>query len=336
MYFLLLRVILATFPLCQFCRALSTPPSFYRRNNASEHEETDKLGAVASESSVCSRIGVDLIKAGGNAADALVGTVFCVGVIAPYHSGIGGGGFMIVRASNGSYEFIDFRETAPAAAFKNMYVNNTGASLFGGLASGVPGELRGLEHLHKGYGLLAWKQVMAPAIKVARYGFEVTRDLVNQEMSAIKGQSNFLVEDPSFAIDFAPNGTLLGLNQTITRKRYADTLESIAEYGPDAFYTGAIANATIMALRAANGTMTLEDLRNYTVEIRKPAQIEYRDFRLTSCSAPSSGTVALSVMKTIEGYADIGEAATLNLSTHRLDEAIRFSYGEVGDADFTM
>lgn len=171
---------------------------------------------------------------------------------------------------------------------------------------------------------------MRPAINVARYGFPVTQDLVNQEKNAIAGGPNFLVDDPSFAIDFAPNGTLLGLNETITRKRYADTLETIAERGPDAFYTGSIANATIAALRASNGTMTLEDLKNYTVGIRKPAQITYRDYKLTSCSAPSSGTVALSVMKTIEGYSGFGQQSAINLTTHRLDEAIRFAYGEVG------
>ncbi|KAK0509172.1 hypothetical protein JMJ35_008543 [Cladonia borealis] len=308
-----------------------------QRRSATQYEENDKLGAVASESSVCSRIGVDLIKAGGSAADALVGTVFCVGVIGMYHSGIGGGGFMIVRGSNGSYEAIDFREIAPAAAFEDMYNDNVNLSLYGGLASGVPGELRGLEYLHQGYGKLPWAQVMQPAIKLARCGFTVTQDLVNQEMSAIAGGPNFLVEDPSFAIDFAPNGTLLGLNETITRKRYADTLETIAERGPDAFYTGPIANATINALQASGGTMTLEDLKSYKIALRKPAQIDYRGFQLTACSAPSSGTVALSVMKTVEGYSDFGQAAAINLSTHRLDEAIRFAYGEranLGDPSF--
>ena len=170
---------------------------------------------------------------------------------------------------------------------------------------------------------------MAPAINVARNGFTVTQDLVNYEKSATAGGPNFLVENPSFAIDFAPNGTLLGLNDTITRKRYADTLETIAVHGPDAFYTGAIANATIQALKAANGTMTLEDLKNYSVAIRNPSQISYRDYKITSGSAPSSGTVALSVMKTIEGYSDFGVPADINFTTHRLDEAIRFAYGEV-------
>lgn len=170
---------------------------------------------------------------------------------------------------------------------------------------------------------------MRPAIKVARYGFPVTKDLVNQMDAAVKGIPNFLVKDPTWALDFAPNGTRLGLGDVITRKRYADTLEKIAEHGPDAFYTGAIARTTIAALKKANGTMTLEDLRRYKVAIRKPATIRYRDYKLTACSAPSSGIVTLSVMKIIEGFKDIGEEKTRNLSTHRLDEAIRFGYGEV-------
>lgn len=171
---------------------------------------------------------------------------------------------------------------------------------------------------------------MAPAIRVARYGFRVTEDLVRYMAAATAGSVDFLTTDPTWAIDFAPNGTRLALNDTMTRKRYADTLEAVALKGADAFYTGAIANATISALRRANGTMTLEDLRNYTVALRKPAQIEYRGFKLTSCSAPSSGGVALSVMKVVEGYERFGDPALVNLSTHRLDEAIRFGYGEVG------
>lgn len=110
---------------------LILPPALTKRTVA---RDSDKLGATASESSRCSKIGVDLIKDGGSAADALVGTVFCIGVIGMYHSGIGGGGFMLVRGSNGSYTFIDFRETAPAAAFQDMYNNDTALSLYGGLA----------------------------------------------------------------------------------------------------------------------------------------------------------------------------------------------------------
>jgi gamma-glutamyltranspeptidase/glutathione hydrolase len=138
---------------------------------------------------------------------------------------------MLVRGSNGSYEYIDFRETAPAAAFQDMYVNNTNSSIYTGLASGVPGELRGLERLHQGYASWSWESLVMPAVKVARKGFPVTADLVRYMASATSGVDNFLVNDPTWAIDFAPNGTLLGLGDTITRRRYADTLEAIAKRG---------------------------------------------------------------------------------------------------------
>lgn len=178
---------------------------------------------------------------------------------------------------------------------------------------------------------------MQPAIDTARNGFPVTVDLVNYMNSATSGQDDFLTHNPTWALDFAPNGTRLGLGDNITRKRYADTLETIAEEGADAFYTGAIANATIAALRAENGTMSLEDLANYTVGLTPPVNITYRDFKITSCAAPSSGEVALSVLKTVEGYSDFFTPSNVDLSTHRLDEAIRFAYGEraeLGDPQF--
>lgn len=194
-----------------------------------------------------------------------------------------------------------------------------------------------MAYLHEHYGVLPWRDVLQGAISTARNGFPVTQDLVRYMASATAGVDNFLVNDPNWAIDFAPNGTLLKLNDTITRKRYANTLETIANEGADAFYTGAIARTTIDAVQGANGTMTLDDLANYTVAIRPPAEIEYRGYRLRSCSAPASGAVALSALKIIEGYETIGQEGWLNLSTHRLDEAIRFGYGqrtELGDPLF--
>ena len=160
--------------------------------------------------------------------------------------------------------------------------------------------------MHKKYGKLSWAKVLAPAIKVARDGFRVNEDLVRY-MASATGTYDFLTKDPSWAIDFAPNGTRLGLGDTITRRRYADTLETIAKRGADAFYSGPIANATIVALQKANGTMTLKDLAGYKVALRKPSTITYRDFILTSCSAPSSGVAALSALKTFEGNKNVGE-----------------------------
>jgi gamma-glutamyltranspeptidase/glutathione hydrolase len=148
---------------------------------------------------------------------------------------------------------------------------------------------------------------------------------------------NFFTDDPSWAIDFAPHGRRVQLNDTMTRKRYADTLEVISKEGADAFYTGAIANATISALRSANGTMTLGDLANYTVALRSPSVIEYRGYKLTSCGAPAGGSVALSALNIVSGYTGFGDPAQINLTAHRLDEAMRFAYGQrtlLGDPSF--
>ncbi len=169
---------------------------------------------------------------------------------------------------------------------------------------------------------------------MARCGWPVNEDLIRYMDFAASYAGQFLVEDPAWAVDFAPNGTRIGLGDVITRKRYAETLETIANEGPDAFYTGRIAETMIVAVTAANGTMTMEDLSHYKAVIRTPANITYRGFRLHSCTNPSAGEVALAVLKTVEGYDDFFYPDTVNLSTHRLDEATRFAYGarsELGD-----
>ena len=176
---------------------------------------------------------------------------------------------------------------------------------------------------------------MAPAIKLAKFGFPVSEDLVRYMDSV--DPNDFLTEDPAWAIDFAPNGERVKLGETMTRKRYAKTLETIAKKGADAFYKGPIAEATIAALQAADGIMTLEDLANYTVAVREPVQITYRGHKLTTTNAPSSGVVALSALNILAGYDGFGEPRNLNLSMHRLDEAFRFAYGqraELGDPSF--
>ncbi|KAL4779043.1 nucleophile aminohydrolase [Aspergillus varians] len=310
---------------------LDSYDQYSRRYVGSGEVGNGKKGAVASESAICSRHGTDIILSGGNAADALLNAV------GMYHSGIGGGGFMLVKAPDGSFEYIDFRETAPAAAFEEMYSGNADGSTVGGLASGVPGELRGLERLHSKYGSLPWSVLVQPAIRTARDGFPVSEDLVRYIESAVGDDEDFLVNDPSWAIDFAPNGTRVKLGDTITRKRYADTLETIAFQGPDAFYSGPIAESMIKALQAANGTMTLDDLRNYTAVVRDHSQVDYRGYKVTSTTTPSSGTVALNILKVLDTYEPLFTPQNLNLSTHRMDEAIRFGYGlraVLGDPSF--
>ncbi|KAL2058586.1 hypothetical protein ABVK25_001314 [Lepraria finkii] len=295
----------------------------------------NRRGAVASENKLCSQIGIDLLKAGGNAADALVGTVLCIGVTDCHHSGLGGGGFALIRSANGSYEAVDFRETAPGAAFEDMFKSNVLGSIIGGLASGVPGEAKGLYYIHKNYGILPWSTLFRPAIKLARDGFVVSKDFAKaMDLSTQFYADEFLSKDTAWADDFAPNGTRVGEGDFMTRERYARTLEAIAARGPDAFYKGPLAKATVRALRKANGTMTMEDMAKYKVVSRKPAEINYKGFRVHAVGAPSSGSVALSILKILEGYTDFDHSE--HLSTHRMDEAIRFGYGKrasLGDPD---
>ncbi|QDS72722.1 hypothetical protein FKW77_003691 [Venturia effusa] len=294
-----------------------------------------RLGAVASESATCSKIGTSMLLKGGNAADALVATTICVGVMGMYHSGLGGGGFATIRAPNGSYFDLDFRETAPASAFEDMYKHDLPGSIEGGLSCAVPGELRGLEWIHGSFGKLGWREVFMPGVELARGGWEVGRDLSDAMQGLEDGR--FLYEEKEWARDFAPNGTMVGLGDWMRRERYADTLEKIADYGADAFYNGQLAEDLVKAVNANNGSMTVEDLKNYKVQLRKPASIHYRGYKLTSNSAPASGVVSLAVMNIVDGYEDFGWNEKLNLSTHRLDEAVRWAYGmrmNLGDPSF--
>ncbi len=148
-------------------------------------------------------------------------------------------------------------------------------------------------------------------------------------------QSEFLTKDPAWAEDFAPNGTRLGAGDLMTRKRYAHTLEAFAAQGPDVLYKGPLANATVQAIRRSNGSITMKDLADYEVVSRTPVEIDYKGFKLHGCGAPASGAVVLGVLKVLNGYEDFGEDQ--QLSTHRMDEAIRFGYGKrasFGDPDF--
>lgn len=243
---------------------------------------------------------------------------------------------MLVRGENGEYKSIDFRETAPAAAYEDMFEGNSMGSIMGGLASGIPGELRGLEYLHQMYGKLPWVKVVMPAAKLAERGFIVNEDLRKAMNSEFFSKRNFLVEDAAWAEDFAPNGTLLELGDIITRKRYAKTLDTIAREGVQSFYEGEMADAMVRAVQADNGTITLEDLATYNISIRPVISIDYRGRKLHSMSSPSSGAVTLSTLKTIEGY-EPGYPESNHLDTHRLDEAIKFAYAahnELGDPEF--
>ncbi|KAF2665876.1 gamma-glutamyltransferase [Microthyrium microscopicum] len=295
-------------------------------------------GAIACENDICADIGARIYRQGGNAIDATIATTLCVGVIGSYHSGIGGGGFALVRSRDGHYEAIDFRESAPAASTENMYQRGDRRSVIGGLAAGVPGELRGLAYLHKNYASLPWKELVLPAAKLATNGWKANADLVRYMTAMGNFTSNaFLTEDPNWAMDMAPYGHLLREGELITRKRYGKTLATIAEEGVKSFYEGDLAKSMIDAVQKKSGIMTLDDLKNYQIKLRNVSQITYRGHKMSSPSSPSSGTVALSVIKTLETYKDLGWPETYNVSFHRLIESIKWAYAartRIGDPDY--
>ncbi|KAF9777737.1 gamma-glutamyltranspeptidase [Thelephora terrestris] len=315
----------------------------YPTSGSPQYNSLGRHGGIATEVAECSEIGVELLTQGGSAVDAIIAGSLCVGVIAAYHSGIGGGGFGLVRSVGGdgkvSYDMVDFRETAPGASNLWMYVNSTDptASTIGGLAVGVPGELRGWELLHQKYGKLPWPKLFEGAIKLARCGFTVNQDLA----AALNNDTYpFLTTDPLWAEVYAPNGILLQQGDTAYRKRYANTLEIIAQQGADAFYTGSIAENIVSTASSNGGIITLDDLENYSALTRTPVNITYRGNRIFSTVAPSSGAVVLSALKVFEAWpatAKVDDPA-YDIVAHRLIEATRFGYGQrtwYGDPAYT-
>ncbi|EGX94202.1 Gamma-glutamyltranspeptidase [Cordyceps militaris CM01] len=294
-------------------------------------------GAVACEASECSAIGRDILAAGGNAVDAIVGTTFCVGVVGMYHSGIGGGGFALVRDAKGNYEAVDFRETAPAAAYEDMYGEDERLSIAGGLAVGVPGEVLGLEYIHQKYGVLEWRDIMQGAIRVARNGFRVSDDMVDKMNATIKNGKTYLLDDPIFAAEFAPKGRLLRKGEVMTRKNLASTLERIANEGSKAFYYGEIAENLASFVQSRNGTLTVADLASYTITDRPVQAVRYRGLDVHGMSSPASGAVALQMLRVLERFPASGWRDDRNVTVHRLAEAQRFAFAyraNLGDPEF--
>ncbi|KAF3395492.1 Gamma-glutamyltransferase [Talaromyces pinophilus] len=314
---------------------IGTEKGFPKEFTSSSTPSFGKVGAVATESAICSRIGTDILDRGGNAADAAIASTLCVGTVGMYHSGIGGGGFAVIRSPNGFYDSIDFRETAPQSASQDMFKEDPKASIFGDRASGVPGEIRGLQYIHEHYGSLPWNELVAPAARVARDGWTFGEDLDRCVNTALNStEYDFFAKDPSWAMDFAPDGKRLRRGDHFSRRRYADTLDVIADRGPDAFYKGFIAERIV---NATNSSITLEDLKEYSVRKLKTASVRYKDHMIFSSVAPSSGAILLSTLRVLDGFDNLFASGSIGLSTHRLVEALKFAFGQrarIGDPAF--
>jgi gamma-glutamyltranspeptidase/glutathione hydrolase len=264
---------------------------------------------VVSESPPATKVGHDILAAGGNAVDAAVATAFALAVTHPSAGNIAGGGFAVVRTGPGKAVALDFREVAPAAATPDMYLDKDGkptdASLRGDRAVGVPGSVAGLWALHQKLGKKSWKEVVGPAIALAQGGFEVDEKLHQSLVTA----APLLVKSPATAAIWLPSRIPRKKGDKVTIPELATVLERIAERGPDGFYKGETAAAIVAEMKAGGGVITADDLAHYSVVWREPLRFSYRGYSLVSMPPPSSGGIALAMTAGMLGKIELDKLA---------------------------
>ena len=301
-------------------------------------------GMVVAQEAQAARIGAGILRRGGNAVDAAVATGFALAVTYPRAGNIGGGGFMVIHLAKGGRNIaIDYRETAPAAFTRDIFLDERGEadpkkSRETGLAVGVPGTVAGLAHAHRKYGSgkFTLAQLIAPSIALARDGFVVTGDLAD----TLDGARAMFLRWPSSARIFLnPDGTSLREGSRLVQADLADTLQAIARGGARAFYEGAIAEKIATGVRAAGGVMSASDLKAYRVKERAPVTGSYRGYQVVSMPPPSSGGVHLiQMLNILEGF-PLAKLGAQNPDTlHLMAEAMKRAYADravhLGDPDF--
>ncbi|EKN6238986.1 gamma-glutamyltransferase [Yersinia enterocolitica] len=300
-----------------------------------------KNGMVVTSQHLASQVGTDILKMDGNAVDAAVAVGYAQAVVNPCCGNIGGGGFMTIHLADGTDTFINFRETAPAAASADMYLDKEGkvtkdASLYGYLAAGVPGTVLGMDSAQKKYGKLTRQQVMAPAIKLAREGFVLTRADTDILDTTVK---RFRQDPESARIFLRKNGEALQPGDRLIQTDLADTLTAISEKGPDAFYQGKIPQAVEAAAKKGGGILTAADFANYKITETAPITCSYRGYKFVSSPPPSSGGVTLcETLNVLEGYDLKSMGFNSAAYIHTLTEAMRHAYMDrntfLGDPEF--
>ncbi|HEC8323849.1 TPA: gamma-glutamyltransferase [Providencia rettgeri] len=308
---------------------------------ASEPAVEAKKGMVVSSQHLASQIGADILKSGGNAIDAAVAVGYAQAVVNPCCGNIGGGGFMTIHLADGKDLFINFRETAPGAASADMYLDKDGqlikdASLYGYLASGVPGTVKGLDYALEKYGTMSRQQVMAPAIKLAREGFTLTR----ADTDVLDTTTERFKQDPEVArIFLKPDGSAFQPGDLLVQTDLANTLEKIAQNSPSAFYEGEIPKIVEEASKKNGGILTTKDFADFTITDTAPVSCSYRGYQFISAPPPSSGGVTIcQTLNILEGY-DLKEMGFNSADyIHTLTEAMRHAYMDrntfLGDPKF--
>jgi gamma-glutamyltranspeptidase/glutathione hydrolase len=297
-------------------------------------------GMVVSAHRLASEVGVEVLRSGGNAVDAAVAVGYALAVVYPSAGNIGGGGFMTIRLADGRTSFLDFRERAPLAATKTMYLDAggnvvDGLSTSGYLAVGVPGSVMGFETALIRFGSLPRSTLMAPAIKLARDGFV----LEDGDVATLLGGSKKLGKDPAAAAIFLRDGKPFAEGDTLVQADLAQSLSLISKDGPDAFYKGSIADMIVKASAERKGILAKADFEQYKVRELAPVTCSYRGYQVISSPPPSSGGVILcEILNVLEGY-PLGQLGSGSAETvHYMIEAMRHAYADrnaaLGDPDF--
>src|SRR5579884_3117031 len=302
--------------------------------------ERARHAMVVSGDPLATGVGVRILQNGGNAVDAAVAVGFALAVTYPYAGNLGGGGFMLIRFADGRTSFLDFRERAPGAAFRDMYLDAQGKptrdSVEGWRASGVPGTVRGFDLAQHKFGRLRWDAVVAPAIALAK-GFPVRYDFAE----LLKNEGRKLARDPESNRIFLRNGDYYQAGEIFSQPELARTLDRIARLGSADFYQGETAKRLASAMAKNGGLITLGDLRNYWPITREPLTGKYRGYEIISAPPPSAGGVGLlQMMGMLEGSGYEKSGAGSAASIHYVAEVMRRFYADrsqyLGDPDFVQ
>jgi len=312
--------------------------------NSINHPVIDDKGMVVSQRMIASEVGAEILKKGGNAVDAAVATGLALAVVLPRAGNLGGGGFMVVYLKEEDKTIaIDYREKAPSAATRDLFLDENGdydrkKAQFSLLSAGVPGSVAGFHHALTNYGTLSWQEVLEPAIRLAEKGFVIPHDLANTLAS--KRYRERLSSNPAAAkVFFKEDKGLYSAGEILIQKDLASTLKELSKNGPDAFYSGKIAQLIVEEMERNGGLITLEDLKNYNVAERQPLVGSYKGYEIVSMPPSSSGgTHLIQMLNMLEEFPvkemGFGSADTI----HILAEVMKRAYADrskyLGDSDF--
>lgn len=292
-------------------------------------------GMVVSAQHHATRVGVDVLRKGGNAVDAAVAVGYALAVVYPAAGNLGGGGFMTLHLADGRKTFIDFREKAPLAATRDMYLDKPEGSRRGHLAVAVPGTVAGLEHARARYGTRARGELIAPAIALADKGFVLEQG----DVDVLDIGAGALRADPASARIFIRGDRNFAAGERLVQKDLANTLRQIARRGADGFYKGPVAHALAASSRANGGIITTDDLLQYRTRELAPIECDYRGYRIISAPPPSSGGVILcEMLHVLEGYPLRDWGYRSAQAVHHQIETMRHAYVDrnsyLGDPEF--